>query len=85
MLWLIFQERANNIFLALQFVAASHSFNSSQFVVSAATAILFHLDEQISCTAPWKVLPQVFRKELARIMLQFIFPLGKHKIGTVQN
>lgn len=84
-LWLIFQERASHIFLALRFVAASHSFNSVQFAVSTAAAILFHLDEQISRTVPWKVLPQVFRKELARRMLQFIFPPGKHRIGTVQN
>lgn len=62
MLWLIFQARVSHIFLALQFVATSVSFNSLQFAVNTAAAILFHLDEQISRTAPWKLLPEVLRK-----------------------
>lgn len=62
MLWLISQARLSHIFLTLRFVAISLSFNSLQFAVSTAAAKRFHLEEQISGTAPWKLLPQVFRK-----------------------
>jgi len=61
-LWLILQARVSHIFLALWFVATSLSFNSLQFAVSTAAEILSYLDEQISRTVPWKLLPQVFRK-----------------------
>lgn len=85
MLQLVFQARVSHISLALQFVATPLSFGSLQLAVSTAATILFHLDEQISRTATWKLLPQVFRTELARRTLRLVFPRGKHKIGTGQN
>lgn len=85
MLQIIFQASLRHIFLVLQSVANSLSFNPLQFAVNTAAAILFRSDEQVHRTPPWKLLPQVIRKKMARRMLQFIFSWAKHKIGTIQN